>query len=118
MSGTSEKPGYQPLAEWWRQTSEDQLKMLLPKAAQYGSNSLERVGFQLARVGNRVPTAAESQELGCYFYALGKMERWSDAVLRGEQCSDDTLLDLETYCRMVLRIRQAGEWPGKVEPHK
>lgn len=92
--------------------------MLLPKAAEYGSNSLQRVGEVLARVAGRVPTSAEALELGCYFYALGKMERWTDAVLRGEQPSTDTLLDLEVYCRMVRRIRDAGDWPGKVEPHK
>lgn len=118
MSGTSEKPGYQPLPEWWRQNSEVQLNMLLPKAQQYGSNSLERLGAQLARIGNRVPTAAEAQELGVYFYALGKMERWSDAVLHKEPVSSDTLVDLSVYCNMVLRIRDAGEWPGKVEPRK
>lgn len=104
--------GHDGLQDWWEQTAKQDLADVLPKAAEYGSNSLEQVGRKVAALKGINVDKAQALELGCYFYALGKFERWTDAVLKGQLPSDDTILDLKIYCTMVQRIRQHGDWPG------
>ena len=74
---------------------------------------LEEMGAALARMMGRSDlSAARRVELACWFYAMGKMQRWTAAVTRGEFVSDDTLTDLGVYTLMVRRAREAGTWPG------
>lgn len=97
---------------WWRATAESDLEMVVPKAIEYGSRDLIEMGRTLARVAGREVFDAEAAELGIWFYALGKMARWTAAVERGERVSTDTLMDLGVYSIMARRVREAGGWPG------
>lgn len=102
------------LFDWWATTARKDAEMVVPKSVEYGSNSLEQVGRKMAQLQGREVTKAEALELGCWSYAIGKMERWTDAVMRGETPSIDTLVDLGVYTTMARRIREVGDWPGAV----
>lgn len=99
------------LTEWWMTTSASDLEMVAKKAVTYGSNSLEQLGRKMAQLQGAEVTDEEAQELGCWVNAVQKMERWTDAVMRGERPQDDTLLDLMVYATMARRIRHSGGWP-------
>ena len=101
------------LRDWWLSTAQADMAMVVPKAVEYGSVELEEMGAALARMMGRSDlSAARRVELACWFYAMGKMQRWTAAVTRGEFVSDDTLTDLGVYTLMVRRAREAGTWPG------
>ena len=101
------------LRDWWLSTAQADMAMVAPKAVEYGSVELEEMGAALARMMGRSDlSAARLVELACWFYAMGKMQRWTAAVTRGEFVSDDTLTDLGVYTLMVRRAREAGTWPG------
>lgn len=101
------------LRDWWLLTAQADMAMVAPKAVEYGSVELEEMGAALARMMGRSDlSAARRVELACWFYAMGKMQRWTAAVTRGEFVSDDTLTDLGVYTLMVRRAREAGTWPG------
>jgi len=100
------------LREWWLSTATDDIGMVAVKAVTYGSNSLEQLGRKIARLSGREEISSEeAQELGCWINAVQKMERWTDAVMRGERPKEDTLTDLVAYGMMSRRIRAAGGWP-------
>jgi hypothetical protein len=100
------------LKEWWVEMASMDVGMVAEKAVTYGSNSLEQLGRKMAQLGGRkVVSSEEAQELGCWVYLTGKVERWTDAVMRGERPKDDTLTDIIAYATMATRIRQAGGWP-------
>lgn len=100
------------LGVWWRGQAQTEIDRTVPKAIEYGSHDLVQIGYTLARCMKREVTDQGAAELGIYFYMVGKMARWSDAVARGESPSDDTLFDLGVYCRMAQRVRSHGGWPG------
>ena len=101
------------LRDWWLSTAQVDMAMVAPKAVEYGSVELEEMGAALARMMGRSDLSrARRVELACWFYAMGKMQRWTAAVTRGEFVSDDTLTDLGVYTLMVRRAREAGTWPG------
>lgn len=101
------------LRGWWLATAHQDMTMVAPKAVEYGSVELEEMGAALARMMGRTdPLPAYRVELACWFYAMGKMQRWTAAITRGETASTDTLTDLGVYTLMVRRARQAGTWPG------
>lgn len=101
------------LRDWWLSTAQSDMAMVAPKAVEYGSVELEEMGAALARMMGRSDLSrARRVELACWFYAMGKMQRWTAAVTRGEFVSDDTLTDLGVYTLMVRRAREAGTWPG------
>lgn len=102
----------QILTGWWMGKATDEVMAVVPKAVEYGATDLRDMGRVMAEMAGRVISDEEATELGIYFYALGKMSRWSDAIKRGERVSDDTLHDLGVYVRMVQRTRDAGGWPG------
>lgn len=127
-------PGYnrelspaEELAEWWISTASAEIEPLIAKMQEYGGMGraidLEEIGRGLINSGvspwespgDGTPRALfeirEHQELGIYFYLLGKFARWTAAVKEGRPVSDDTLLDIGIYVRMVQRIRQKGGWP-------
>lgn len=101
------------LFDWWAVVSRQDAEMVVPKAAEYGSNSLEQVGRKVAQLQGRTVEKAEALELGAWMYAVGKMERWTDSVMRGDRVSVDTLTDLGVYATMARRIREVGDWPGR-----
>lgn len=104
------------LRDWWLSTAQADMAMVAPKAVEYGSVELEEMGAALARMMGRSDlSAARRVELACWFYAMGKMQRWTAAVTRGEFVSDDTLTDLGVYTLMVRRAREAGTWPGGLD---
>lgn len=100
------------LAEWWRQRAQTEIQRTVPKAIEYGAHDLVEIGRTLARCMNRQVSDEEMAELGIYFYLVGKVARWTDAVTRGDRPSDDTLFDIGVYIRMAQRVRAAGGWPG------
>lgn len=107
-AGTS----FKMLQQWWHDRAEAEVDAVVPKAVEYGADDLTEMGQVMARMAGREVEAAEAAELGVYYYALGKMARWTAAVVDGRPVSDDTLHDLGVYIRMVQRIREVGAWPG------
>lgn len=100
------------LTQWWLDRARDEAAQVAPKAAEYGSNSLAQMGRKMAQLQGRQVGDEEALELGCWAYMIGKVERWTDAVMRGERPSDDTLHDIAVYTKMAQRIRATGDWPG------
>ena len=110
------------LQGWWEQTAHDEVANLVAKMTEYGGLSratdLTEIGRHLSDAGVATPKLATEQEqeeylqeLGIYFYIVGKMARWTAAVKEGRSVSDDTLLDIGIYVRMAQRARQSGGWP-------
>ena len=111
------------LRGWWEQTAHDEVAQLVAKMVEYGGLSratdLTEIGRHLTEVG--VPEGPLTgggavqegwlQELGIYFYLVGKFARWSAAIQEGRPVSDDTLLDIGIYVRMAQRVRAVGGWP-------
>lgn len=106
--------GMQELFEWWYQVAGTDATKIVPKAVEYGSGDLIEMGHALAETAGRKVGDDEAAELGIWFYMLGKMARWTNAVKRGERVSDDTLLDMTAYAMMARRVRDVGGWPGVV----
>lgn len=104
-----------PTVEWWVLQAFEEAEATIAKAREYGSDELiysGRIAGQIhARHDESTLTNAQAAELMIYFYVLGKMGRWTAAMRRGEFVSDDTLLDIGIYTRMVQRLRLTGEWP-------
>lgn len=115
--GRSAEERIDELENWWVRQSNLDAGMVARKAVEYGSNSLTQMGAKLAQLqgmhqwdDSAVPESW-LQELGIWFYVVSKVERWTDAVMRGEQPSDDTLCDISVYAMMARRVRDAGGWP-------
>lgn len=101
------------LTDWWLDRATEEIDRTVPKAVEYGATDLIDIGRDLARTAGRTVTDEEAAELGIYFYMRGKLSRWTDAVIRGDRVSDDTLFDIGVYTRMAQRVRSHGGWPGK-----
>jgi hypothetical protein len=101
------------LEKWWSDKAQDEIHRTVPKAVEYGAGDLEDIGRDMREAGI-VGGATPDDELGIYFYIVGKMSRWKQAIHRGESVSDDTLFDIGVYVRMVQRIRTNGGWPGDI----
>lgn len=107
------------LRDWWMAVAADEVDRVAPKAVEYGSTDLYEIGRTLAFTqGKHDLTDAQMRELGIYFYIVGKMARWTDAVLEGRLVSDDTLHDIGVYVRMAQRVRAVGGWPFEDEVEK
>jgi hypothetical protein len=100
-----------PVVLWWIRMAAQEAQATVAKAREYGSAELQYAGHVIGRIGGRDTNPAEAMELQIFHYCLGKMGRWTAAVTRGQQVSDDTLFDMGVYCRMVQRIRETGQWP-------
>lgn len=96
------------------QQAETEAERTIPKAVEYGSNSMLDLGQSMARAMHRQVGDEEAMELACFFYMQGKMGRWLDAIVAGRRPGDDTPFDIGVYAKMVQRIREAGAWPGHV----
>lgn len=105
------------LIGWWHEQVEDDINMVVPKAVEYGSRDLTEMGRTLARLieGATEDDEAWLTEVGIWFYALGKMARWTAAIERGEPVSRDTLIDLGVYTMMARRAQEVGAWPFPAE---
>ena len=104
----------QELTAWWHDLATVEIDRTVPKVQEYGSGDLVEVGRTLARVaGRKVGSAADAAELGIFFYLVGKMARWADAIESDRRVSDDTLFDIGVYVRMAQRVRASGGWPGE-----
>jgi hypothetical protein len=108
----AQQSGTEILTEWWLKRAAAEAEGVVPKSIEYGSNSLMQLGRKMAQLQGREVSEAEALELGCWANCIQKIERWTDAVMRGERPSDDTILDAGVYLKMVQRIRDSGSWPG------
>lgn len=99
------------LEAWWMKQTTEEIMHTIPKAIEYGSNSMVEVGHGIARVAGREISDEEATELAVLFYIKGKVGRWMDAVVAGQRPSDDTLFDIGVYARMAQRNREKGMWP-------
>lgn len=82
-----------------------------PKAQEYGNTELAQLGATLAHVAGQPHRGeAHNTQQAVWFYASGKLARWTAAVRRGQQPSRDTVYDLLVYCLMWLKIDETGEW--------
>lgn len=106
------------LEAWWLGVAAEEIERTVPKAIEYGSGDLAEIGRQMASVmrPGEFLMDSEAVELGIWFYIVGKLARWSDAVRTGREVSDDTLFDIGVYVRMAQRNRAAGGWPGVTDP--
>ena len=103
------------LVDLWREMSEDEIRRTIPKAAEYGQQSLVDLGAVLYRHSGRDPkntTDAALMEEAIWFYLNGKIQRWNDAAHGGRAVSEDTIFDIIIYARMALTIRTTGTWVG------
>jgi len=104
------------LFEWWDQAAHNEIAGMAEKMIEYGgkgrAEDLVQVGRTLAQIAGRDVDDEEATELGIYFYLVGKMARWTAAVVHGDRPSDDTLNDISIYTRMAQRTRHAGGWPN------
>lgn len=101
----------QVLQLWWIERAEAEIKQVVPKAVEYGPNSMIEVGRAMGRMSGRDLTDEEAIEVACMFYICGKVGRWVDAVAHGQRPSDDTLHDIGIYVKMSQRNRDVGGWP-------
>lgn len=114
------------LRDWWMGVAANEIEPMLAKMEEYGGMGraidLEEIGRGLVHSGVNIPDTypaaafekgetALHQELGIYFYLLGKFARWTAAVAEGRAVSDDTLHDIGIYVRMAQRVRAVGGWP-------
>lgn len=110
------------LESWWADKADEEIRPLVAKAQEYGgarrANDLIELGRELVQAGVVAPSGLSDEskdkflaELGIWFYVSGKMARWRAAITEGRAVSDDTLVDIGIYIRMVQRIRAVGGWP-------
>lgn len=104
--------GERILTDWWMEVAATEVEACVPKAIEYGAGDLEAIGRDMRMTGTSAEGETPDDELGVYFYIVGKVARWRSALERGERVSDDTLHDIGVYVRMAQRIRVAGGWPG------
>ena len=102
------------LETWWEDTTEHELKSMLPKVIEYGSNDLTMIGEAMMLMRPELQDKIHPAELGIAFYALGKVARIIGAYADGIAPSDDSWHDLAIYARMAQRVRNADGWPGPV----
>lgn len=90
----------------------------VPKAKTYGTHELANLGRTLfetihADSTRGIYNKASDQaaiSTAVWFYVIGKTARWSAAVRRGEQPTQDTVVDVLVYCLMWLKVNETGEW--------
>lgn len=101
------------LKDWWLEQSRQEIEAVVPKAVEYGSTDLAVIGRTMGRLMGRNGDLSheEATEIGIYFYLVGKLARWEDAIINGRRVSDDTLHDASVYIKMQQRNRAVGGWP-------
>lgn len=100
------------LRDWWEHRTQGEIESVVPKAIEYGANSMIEVGRTIARLQGRHDVGdEESTEIACMVYIAGKLGRWVDAIAEGRRPSDDTIYDMGIYVKMAQRTRDVGGWP-------
>ena len=101
------------LQDWWMEKSKQEVEACAPKAVEYGSGDLAEIGRQMSHMMglNGSLNHAQYTELGIYFYLVGKIARWADALKNGRRVSEDTLHDIAVYTKMAQRNHEFGGWP-------
>lgn len=98
---------------WWESQANKDAVLVSEKFKEYGTTALSDLGYQMAELmGWDRPSRQEAQELAVYYFMLGKMARWKNALLRGEGVSNDTLTDLACYAMIARKARHSGGWPN------
>ena len=103
------------LEDLWREMAEVEIAATVPKAVEYGQQSLVDLGAVQRRHSGQDPkntTDADLMEEAIWFYLNGKIQRWNDAAHGGRAVSEDTIFDIIIYARMALTIRRTGTWVG------
>lgn len=102
------------LSVWWEQQVKTEMKSVLPKVGEYGAVDLKIMATAMRALwpGDK-ETVPERVlvEMALSFYLLGKCGRLFGAYEQGKLPSDDTLLDIAIYTKMIQRVREVGEWP-------
>jgi hypothetical protein len=110
------------LLRWWLATDVADLEQTLPKMFEYGGDAKTRPGSADLRViGEGLmellgwpvneTTEAVAQELGCWFYLLGKSGRLISNYQQAQPGKADTWFDIGIYAKMARRIQETGNWP-------
>lgn len=102
------------LETWWEDTTDEEIRSMIPKVIEYGSNDLNIIGDIMLLMKPELRDKINPAELGIAFYALGKIARIMGAYADGIAPSDDSWHDLAIYARMAQRVRNADGWPGPV----
>ena len=110
-SPTFESDLYAHIREWWMMTANEDANLIVRKYEGYGDHSLTGLGRELAELTGREATRGQMQQLAIYYFLLGKMARLKNALLKGEQASDDTWQDITCYAMMGRKIQQHDGWP-------
>lgn len=97
---------------WWVAMADREAPTVQRKAEEYGTNSLVEMGRVFARAQGRDVSELEAIEIGCFLYAYGKIQRVSDALLKGKLPNIDSWHDVTIYSLMVQFSREVGGWPG------
>ena len=99
------------LLVWWMEHTKERAAACEAKAAKYGSVDLNIMGDVAARM---TPGLGDDEGLRAQMaiaqYALGKISRVFSALAAGEQPSEDSWEDLETYAVMGRFVQQFGRW--------
>ncbi len=107
---------------WWMMTAASDFLSTVPKMLEYGGSAKARPGSaDLRVVGEGLmelldwpvtdETSAVSQELGCWFYDLGKGGRLISDYQQRRHGKADTWFDKTIYAMMARRIQSVGTWP-------
>jgi hypothetical protein len=87
---------------------------MAPKAVEYSSYDLDLIG-RITQDMTAADPGVSPAELACWWYLIGKVGRAVGVLRTGGRPSDDTILDLGIYARMIQRIRYCGGWPDGEE---
>ena len=100
------------LMNWWTEVGYQDAQLVTQKYLEYGNTALLEVGQQLMDLLGWEGTKGDAQELGIWFFMVGKMARWKTSLKQRKSVSKDTLDDLAVYATMARRVREKGGWPS------
>src|SRR5690625_5454377 len=99
----TEQPKNDQLTTEWAKLARAEIDQTIPKATEYGQQSLINLGNQLAQLQGRQVTDAQAMELACWSYLNGKMQRFNDAVINGKRSEEHTS-ELQSRGHLVCRL--------------
>lgn len=98
------------LANWWLAKSKAEIAAMVPKAIRYGSSDLLLMGAAMQLLFPGLSDKVSGQELGVWFYVLGKVARLLGGYAQGELPDIDSWWDMKVYATMAQHIREFGGW--------
>lgn len=106
---------------WWMHTAFEDFVKTVPKMLEYGGSSNKKGSADLRIVGEGLmellgwdvnsATSGVAQELGCWFYDLGKGGRLVSDYQQRRHGKEDHWFDKSVYAMMARRIQEVGSWP-------